>query len=995
MGRGETVKEIRARLVYQVDRASVVNAMAANKALRDGLELLTDSWPKNMKRAVQSAFNDFVQSQKKLEAFEKAEARRKEAEEKRMTASASREEAIRFRDRVTFIDRYRAELVKAHARERSENARHLKDMERQEQQAFAKMSEMYARGPSARAKAPWLSASGFAGLTQGGGFGGLSFSGAGAPWMMAGMGAAAGMGRMASTERDSDYAVHRMMTLVGSDERKQGFGLEVMRNQAASLARELGVSIPEAADAMREALTNAISAGDASQFVKMANSLALLEGTDLNSSVQSLASIKNVYGMSGEQMKLVPDVLFAAVDKGNVKLTELASQIGQVGGMTKEAGIGFRELMAILAAATIKGMPGDVAATSARALGSAIITPTAKVKGWQESHGFTDMPEMVRMKGLTNVLLQMDEERIRDHKEWSDVLTDEIRARKILPYILEKEGKSIQQALKDQDDAKGRAAAANKEMMDTSAKQFAKAGETWSQIGQDLGRAWNWLMTAHMPGGHGIVNIPGGAVAGMGLMAGGIHRRAAYDEGNDANWADQMSGYRFGLSQLGSQENLRDYTWDAQSRKMVRKAGLEAPGANDNLPDWMKKDSGFYGLDKAANDVDAAKMDRSFHEEKAKEWATAIERAAKNYQKIKENYLPAIEHAQSAAASAATYWSAKLEKINELQNRVGESGFERRQAFGASLSGNTRTADMMRVFSRTKRNNYLASTATEPEEMAKYSAAASKEYGSLGGMDLESVGRRGFDQRELDSYVRSQIAQKGLKGKAAMDARRMLYDEAHGIERDVGKAYGKFQGLIGPDMGKGDFSKWYAEQGQGKMEGSLSSMLGGEKGEAKSKYEVAVAAHTKFRDLAEEIKAGWANIEVMVAKVKDDLLNIGQNNDVKALVNTFAVMMGSLRATGEKLQNGNVSDINNQALGFKPTGQLEGDLGDPRFKAPGGKGVVSQQIINHNNVDATVEMKFDPTGMDPATIAKLVANGLVPAVRTALDRGTGTLKSSK
>lgn len=1018
MARGETVKEARYRLVYE------------SKGLRGLIQEQKD---------FEKAFDHLVETTKQGRARMAAaleEKRKREQKDLSETKTRLRQEAqdaktamdLRLRDMASFansqsrfVNQYASQVMRAHAQERAENSRHFREVERQEQEHqrrraayFKEASQSYGRirGRQSGGGSPG-GLGGFGGISSGGPFLGVGMSGP------MGMAAAAAMElgqagwRQAKTGMESDYSIQRMMTLVGSDERRKGATLDVMSEQARRLARELGISIPEAADAMREALTNAISAGKASEFVKMANSLSMLEGTDLKSSVQSLASIKNVYGFSDDQMKLVPDVLFAAVDKGNVKLTELASQIGQVSGMTKEAGIGFKELMATLAAATIKGMPGDVAATSMRAVASAVLSPSASVAKEQERIlGQRMTPEYIRsVGGVTNALVLLGKAIETHHSSWTKAFSEEIRARKILPYLLENEGANVAKALQDQIDDKGRADQANKELMDTASKRWARTSEEWSQIGQGLGKVFAPLVN----GKFGLSNMASSNLSmaglvldkvGLGLTGNGLSYTGQKMFGGknqyevtskrdtiDAADEDQLRLYRYTLQRALEKDNrttASDYDWDRKTRTLKLRKPLEE---NDEspYPDWMKKDAQFYGINKPASDEDAKTLAYQAQERSVQRWMDSIKNARDHYKTIVERYLPVVDHAQNAAASAATHWAAEIEKVVGLERKVEESSAERKQNFANSLSGGSSASSILGKMNLTAQSNLLATSATKIEEITKYRGDAIKSFGSLGSENLLSVAKRGFKQKDVDKYVEREIENKGLTGGAAMSARTQLYGQVGERERDVQSAYTQFK--MKTTYKDKDFSKWYAERGSSMIDESLKGSLGDEKNQAQGKYDAAIEAHNSFRDLSQDIKKNWESIETFVTGATERLASLGDNPNIAKFMEELSGIRTRIDVTGRKVESLDPNAIKNKALGFRTSGRLEEDLSDPKFPAPMKTVDEFGKTVNHIQVDAPIEVKFDPDGMDPALVARLIANGLVPAIETEIDQGRSRLKT--
>lgn len=777
---------------------------------------------------------------------------------------------------------------------------------------------------------------------------------------------------------ESDYAIKRMMTLVSKSE-QGGYGLSQGTAEAQSLARELGITIPQAANAMREALTNAVPPESIRSFAKAANSLAILEDADLTSTIRALSSIRNAFDMDWREMETVPDVIFAALDEGNLKLTEMADQIGQLSGVAKQAGVSFREMMGALGAVTLKGVHGDPAAVGLRFIMSNISNPTAEAVKTQEKIGVRLTPALVQARGLKGALQEVKAAADASGVSIEKALGGGIRSAKILHYLTEKGGADFQEALNAQERAiEGkRAQGANADLMGTALKRQARVGESFSQIGQRIGKPLAELPTDIGSGLLGLgdwvsdthayrtaAGLVGGLTVGKGLTASGPIASKSQQE-----WVQRWG------------------TMQAQNRR--RRAGQMDPEQARGIAERDAQDA-------ATLDGRLAASMQVWRDLRVGQAHTMGGEFDENYKRLRPKHTALASAASSAmgqAESSRTYWNDRSGVLSRLGAGLSGDAQDRRSAFEGGLSGAGAVDSIFGIIERTKRFNGLATAATDPEEEARLRGEASSAFGAIKGFDLSSIAKTGFNSNDVESMIERRVGARGLRGYAATEFRRGQRGEARQLEKTIGSAYTEFQKTNLPDS---DFSAWYAERGQGQIMGSAESVVGAAQKSAESKYSAATAAYREFRTLSEEIAKNWNAVETSAVIIKELLDSVNPEDaesvdrvlgEVKARTQAAAGQTKSL--TGLEAQK---ARLDKRVSGFKyKTDRMESDVA-PGFVAPM---VAPSATINDNR---TVEVKMEvtvPAGTDPKTIAKLVQDGLVVKIREELDRGRSTLQNSK
>ena len=157
------------------------------------------------------------------------------------------------------------------------------------------------------------------------------------------------------------------------------------------------------------ALYNAISAGavdaaNATEFMTVANRVAIAGVTDVNTAVRALTGILGAYGLETSEAGRVSDILFQTVRQGKLVFVDLANNLGKVAGIAATAEIPLEELTAAVATLT-KTMGGtEEATTSLRQIIATFIAPTQDALDAAEELGIELSAAALKSKGLGGAL---------------------------------------------------------------------------------------------------------------------------------------------------------------------------------------------------------------------------------------------------------------------------------------------------------------------------------------------------------------------------------------------------------------------------------------------------------------------------------------------------------------------------------------------------------------------------------------------------------------
>lgn len=171
--------------------------------------------------------------------------------------------------------------------------------------------------------------------------------------------------------------------------------------------REVGVGGKDITDALYQAASAGVAAGDSIEFVRVAAKAANAGLSDTKTSVDGLTTVINAWGMKSKDATKVADVMFKTVKLGKTTFGEIAGSISLVASLAAASGISFEEVSASLATLTKQGVPTSVAMTQIR---SVIIALNKNLgDGWSQTMSFQDGIEALRKKarGSQNVLKEM------------------------------------------------------------------------------------------------------------------------------------------------------------------------------------------------------------------------------------------------------------------------------------------------------------------------------------------------------------------------------------------------------------------------------------------------------------------------------------------------------------------------------------------------------------------------------------------------------------
>ncbi len=178
-----------------------------------------------------------------------------------------------------------------------------------------------------------------------------------------------------------------------------------LRDSAREMAKEFGGT----GTSQIQAFYQAISAGagtveEAARLLDIANKLAIGGATDLVTSVDVLTTATNAYSRSNLTAADAADILFVGIKAGKTTAAELGGAIGKVASLASDAGVGFDELVASVAALTTTGISTREAVTGLRAILGGIVKPSSEAAKEAERIGLNFSVAGLKAKGFEGFL---------------------------------------------------------------------------------------------------------------------------------------------------------------------------------------------------------------------------------------------------------------------------------------------------------------------------------------------------------------------------------------------------------------------------------------------------------------------------------------------------------------------------------------------------------------------------------------------------------------
>jgi TP901 family phage tail tape measure protein len=194
-----------------------------------------------------------------------------------------------------------------------------------------------------------------------------------APALVATAAITAGFGGSIIAASKFQQEISNVFTLLDQDTLDE-FGGDLKK--ASMQALKMGFSIQDS----NKALFDTVSAiGDVEKSIgiyQQAQKLAIGGVTDLSIAVDGITSIMNAYGKEVTDAKDVSNAFFSSQRAGKTTVAALAVNVGKVAPVAKQAGVGYKELLATMSQLTLAGLSTEEASTALRSAMSGLLAPS-------------------------------------------------------------------------------------------------------------------------------------------------------------------------------------------------------------------------------------------------------------------------------------------------------------------------------------------------------------------------------------------------------------------------------------------------------------------------------------------------------------------------------------------------------------------------------------------------------------------------------------------
>jgi len=139
--------------------------------------------------------------------------------------------------------------------------------------------------------------------------------------------------------------------------------MDAMSDSIKNLSNQTGIGAADIAEATYQAISAGRSTGEAVDFVAQSSKLAAAGFTDVTTSVDTVTSILNAYGLSAEETTAVSDKLITTQNKGKTTVAQLGQSLGSVIPTAAAFGVSLDQVLASYVSMTKSGISTAEATT--------------------------------------------------------------------------------------------------------------------------------------------------------------------------------------------------------------------------------------------------------------------------------------------------------------------------------------------------------------------------------------------------------------------------------------------------------------------------------------------------------------------------------------------------------------------------------------------------------------------------------------------------------
>jgi TP901 family phage tail tape measure protein len=220
------------------------------------------------------------------------------------------------------------------------------------------------------------------------------------------LGAAGGLAAIVGVTAHFDSAMSKVAAATGEGEA----GMKRLRDAALQAGADTAFSASEAADAITALSKAGVSTSDIlAGGLNGSLSLAAAGELDVAQAAEIAATTMTQFGLKGQDVGHIADVLAAAAGKAQGEVTDMAEALNYVGPVAHQMGISLEETGGAIAELASQGILGSQAGTSLRGMLTSLTSPSKIAKETMEDYGislYDAQGKMIGFKGIAQQLHQ-------------------------------------------------------------------------------------------------------------------------------------------------------------------------------------------------------------------------------------------------------------------------------------------------------------------------------------------------------------------------------------------------------------------------------------------------------------------------------------------------------------------------------------------------------------------------------------------------------------
>ena len=173
------------------------------------------------------------------------------------------------------------------------------------------------------------------------------------------------------------------------------------------LSKKYGIAAKEISNALYEVISAQVKAADAIQVLDTAIKLSLAGKGNIKDSVEALVEIMNAYDMEAKDVGRIADIAFQTSKYGQLTIAQYTSNMSKIVATASLMKIPIEEVSAAIATMTLNGVHAEQAFTALNQMFMIIANPTDKAEKMMKQLGISIKVADVRTLGLAGALAKL------------------------------------------------------------------------------------------------------------------------------------------------------------------------------------------------------------------------------------------------------------------------------------------------------------------------------------------------------------------------------------------------------------------------------------------------------------------------------------------------------------------------------------------------------------------------------------------------------------